>query len=82
MPPYLSAALIVLALPKLSHNQVAWKGWRPTLPGHIPRVLQLLCALCWHADPRMRPSFTVLHARLAEAQVGGWGGCVYMWWGW
>lgn len=37
-----------------SQSQVAWDGWRPTLPNAWPGDLKLLLALAWHAEPRLR----------------------------
>ncbi|EFJ49423.1 hypothetical protein VOLCADRAFT_104311 [Volvox carteri f. nagariensis] len=47
-------------------GRVAWSGWRPDLPARLPKELRLLISLCWHREPRLRPSFPTIAARLRE----------------
>ncbi|KAG2501577.1 hypothetical protein HYH03_000082 [Edaphochlamys debaryana] len=54
-------------------GRVAWGGWRPDLPPAMPKDLKLLLSLCWHREPRLRPNFPTIAARLREtlAAVAG-----------
>lgn len=47
-------------------QRVAWLGFRPTIPQHLPRALQELIAACWSQDPLKRPSFCTIIAQLEE----------------
>ncbi|GIL79863.1 hypothetical protein Vretifemale_9028 [Volvox reticuliferus] len=47
-------------------TRVSWSGWRPDLPVHLPKELRLLISLCWHREPRLRPSFPTIATRLRE----------------
>ncbi|GIL52707.1 hypothetical protein Vafri_8512 [Volvox africanus] len=47
-------------------SRVSWSGWRPDLPAYLPRNLRLLISLCWHREPRLRPSFPTIATRLRE----------------
>ncbi|GLC47885.1 hypothetical protein PLESTB_000036300 [Pleodorina starrii] len=47
-------------------SRVSWAGWRPDLPPSLPKELRLLISLCWHREPRLRPSFPTIATRLRE----------------
>ncbi|GLI68025.1 hypothetical protein VaNZ11_012343, partial [Volvox africanus] len=47
-------------------SRVSWSGWRPDLPAYLPKDLRLLISLCWHREPRLRPSFPTIATRLRE----------------
>jgi len=51
--------------------KVAWQGWRPALPFYWPTELKLLVSLCWHEDPRLRPSFATILTKLQAMQQTG-----------
>ncbi|KAF5827310.1 kinase-like domain-containing protein [Dunaliella salina] len=51
--------------------KVAWQGWRPALPFYWPTELKLLVSLCWHEEPRLRPSFATIFAKLQAMQQSG-----------
>jgi len=46
--------------PKEAVRLSALQGMRPPLPPHIPEDLRTLISLCWHADPSIRPSFSIV----------------------
>eukprot|EP00198_Chlamydomonas_reinhardtii_P006512 XP_001695848.1 predicted protein [Chlamydomonas reinhardtii] len=50
-------------------GRVAWSGWRPNLPPAMPKDLRLLLSLCWHREPRLRPNFPTITARLRELMM-------------
>ncbi len=45
-------------------QRVAWLGFRPTIPQHLPPALQELIAACWSQDPLKRPSFSSIISKL------------------
>jgi hypothetical protein len=46
-------------------------GMRMSKPYYSPEDLYRVMSDCWHADPKMRPSFTELSDKLGETLLEG-----------